>query len=143
MKTRINFFNLLLILLMLAKLAHGQAVAPSNLQYTWGPVAATGQVGQYLVFSNINVPRPTNYTIDWSAGGTAPVTCTFRVEGSTDGTNWYGLDATSPATTSCVASNMESIAYRPVLFIRINIVAYTQGDNTTAITFHYTGGGHA
>jgi hypothetical protein len=120
---------------------YGQANVPSALTYTW-PAAATGTAGQsgnYLIFNGTTAPRPGNYTIDVSVSGTAPATCTFRVEGSSDTVNWYGLDATAPATTSCTANFMESIAGRPVIYLRINLT-YTQGDGTTKVQFHYTGG---
>jgi hypothetical protein len=132
--------RILSALLFIASVAVAQTSIGSSLAFDWAKVAATGQLGSYLVFNNQSVARPGNYTIDWSLSGTAPSACTFRVEGSSDGVNWYGLDATSPATTSCTASNMESIAYKPVRYLRINVVAYTAGDGTTAITFHYTGG---
>lgn len=122
-------------------LAHAQTQVPNTLTYTWpaAPTGTAGQLGNYLIFNGVNVPRPGNYTIDVSVSGTAPATCTFRVEGSSDGTTWYGLDVTSPSTTSCTASYMESIYYRPVQLLRINLT-YTQGDNTTQVVFHYTGG---
>lgn len=118
-----------------------QTNIPTNLLFTW-PAATTGtagQLGNYLVFGGFSDPRPSNYTLDVSVSGTAPATCTFRIEGSSDGTNWYGLDVTAPATTSCTASFMESIANRPVLYLRVNLT-YTQGDSTTKVVFHYTGG---
>jgi hypothetical protein len=141
MELRKSLFAIALLALTLPCL--GQTNAPNNLQYSWAPTSSSsspGQIGQYLVFNGLAVPRPASYTIDWSDNGTAPSVCTFRVEGSSDGTHWYGLDVTSPTTTSCTTSGMESIAYRPVLFLRINLVAYTQGDSTTAVTFSYTGG---
>lgn len=119
-------------------LCHAQVAPPPSLTYTWPTPTTTGQLGSYLVFNGTTAPRPGNYTIDWSISGTAPSACTFRVEGSFDGVNWFGLDTTSPTTTSCTTSNMESIAYKPVLYLRINIVAWTASSGT--IAFHYTGG---
>jgi len=121
--------------------AAAQKVIDSSLSYTW-PAAVTGtsgQMGQFIVLSGTNAPRPGNYTIDVSVSGTTPSTCTFRVEGSSDASNWYGLDVTSPSTNSCTANYMESITNRPVQFIRINLT-YTQGDATTKVVFHFTGG---
>jgi len=34
---------------------------------------------------------------------------------------------------------MESIVYKPVAFLRINIVTWTNGDATTVTAFHFTG----
>lgn len=131
----------ILLLLAAGLAARAQTNVPTNLLYTW-PAAATGtagQLGNYLVFGGFSDARPGNYTLDVSVSGTTPAACTFRIEGSSDGTNWYGLDTTAPATTSCTASFMESIAYRPVFYLRVNLT-YTQGDSTTKVVFHYTGG---
>lgn len=134
----------LLFLVVLAVLGAApcgaQVEMPATQFYTWSPLAASGQVGSYLVLGSQGESRPSNYTIDWSVSGTTPVACTFRVEGSSDGVNWYGLDVTSPSTTSCTSSGMESISSRPVFYLRINAVSYTKGDNTTSIVFHWTGG---
>lgn len=121
--------------------AQAQLTVPSTLQYTWptAPTGNAGQLGSYIILNNLTQPRPGNYTIDWSVTGTAPATCTFRVEGSSDAALWYGLDVTSPSTTSCTTANMESIANRPVLYLRV-FLTFTQGDATTKVIFHYTGG---
>lgn len=131
------------VILFLAALgsASAQDVVKSSQVYTWAQAVTgnSGQMGKYIIIDGLAAPRPTGYTVDVSVSGTTPATCTFRVEGSTDATNWYGLDATSPATTSCTANFMESIANRPVLYMRINLT-YTQGDTTTKVVFHFTGG---
>lgn len=117
-----------------------QTPLPANLSYTW-PAATTGvngQSGNFLIINGSTVERPANYTIDVTVTGTTPAACTFRVEGSSDAVTWYGLDVTSPSTTSCTTSYMESIAQRPVQYIRI-FLTYTQGDATTSVVFHYTG----
>ena len=139
MKRRSSLLAAILLALPIALCA--QATVPQSAFYTW-PAAVTGtagQMGQYITIGNSTFPRPGNYTVDASISGTAPATCTFRVEGSSDFTNWYGLDVSSPSTTSCTASFMESIAYRPVMFLRIYLT-YTQGDATTKVVFHWTGG---
>jgi hypothetical protein len=110
------------------------------LLYAWQTPTTTGQLGNYLnLIVDPNTPPPFNYTIDWSLSGTAPAACTFRLEGSFDNVNWFGLDTTAPATTSCTTSNMESIVYKPVNYIRINVVSWTTGDGTTKVIFHFTG----
>ncbi len=126
-------------LLLFATLCVAQDHPSQALLYAWSTPSTTGQLGNYIVLATNSAPAPDNYSIDWSLAGTAPATCTFRVEGSFDGTNWFGLDTTSPASTSCTASNMESIVYKPVLFLRINMVTYSAGDGTTRVIFHFTG----
>jgi hypothetical protein len=127
-----------LCLLFIAVAAAAQTSIPSSLLYNFPQVTTTGAVGSGLQFGSAS-QRPANYTIDVSVTGTAPSACTFRVEGSNDNTTWYGLDTTSPATTSCTTAFMEHIVSKPVLYLRINVVAYTAGDGTTKVIFHYTG----
>jgi len=119
-----------------------QTVPPASQTYTWtaAPTGNAGQLGNYLILNGTNFSRPSNYTIDATVTGTTPAACTFRVEGSSDGTTWYGLDVTAPSTTSCTTSYMESIANRPVLYLRV-FLTYTQGDTTTKVVFHWTGAG--
>lgn len=119
-----------------ATLCLAQTAPPASLTYTWPQPTTTGQLGNYLVFNGTQNVRPGNYTIDWSISGTAPSACTFRVEGSNDNVNWFGLDTST--SNSCTTSNMESIAYKPVLYLRINILTWTAGSGT--IAFHYAGG---
>lgn len=136
----------LLIVLALAaagliRPAASQQILSATLQYDW-PAATTGtagQLGQWIGFNATSAPRPGNYTVSVTVTGTAPATCTFRVEGSDDASTWFGLDVTSPSTQSCTSNFMESITERPVRFLRINLT-YTQGDATTSVKFHYTGG---
>jgi hypothetical protein len=136
-------YFLFLLLLCTGITANAQFVSP-KLQYTWAPVAQTGPLGvasvdQYLAFSQLTAGVPQYHTVDFAFTGTPPVTCTFRVEGSSDGTHWYGLDVTSPASESCTTSNMEHIPFKPVRALRITIVSYSAGDGTTAVVFNYTG----
>jgi len=126
------FFNLVCI-----GIAAGQVQIPSSLVYAFPAVTGTGGITT-LQFSNA-ASRPAIYTVDASVFGTAPSACTFRVEGSNDNQVWYGLDQTAPTTNSCTANFMEHIANKPVLYLRVNIVAYTAGDGTTQVVFHYVG----
>ena len=120
-------------------IGNAQDLPSQALLYVWQTPTTTGQLGNYIILIQNQQPAPGNYTVDWSLSGTAPAACTFRVEGSFDGVNWYGLDTTSPSSTTCLTSNMESFAYKPVYYLRINIVAWTNGDSTTVVKFHFTG----
>lgn len=128
------------LLVTSAVAVHAQSVVSSAKTYDWAAATTgtAGQLGQYLVLNGLNSPRPANYTIDVTVSGTAPSVCTFRVEGSSDASAWYGVDVSSPSTNSCTANFMEHIASRPVRFLRINLT-YTQGDTTSKVVFHYTG----
>ncbi len=119
-------------------------VTPNNgVTYNWPPVTTTGQLGSYLYqFQNGVTSGSSNFNIDWTDTGTAPSACTFRVEGSSDGIAWTGLDIAAPGTDPlpCTLSNMVFITDKPVRFVRVNIVSYTAGDATTVLIFHYTRG---
>jgi hypothetical protein len=116
-------------------------VLSSALTYNFVPVSnatVTGQLGSYVIADGLRAPRPGNYTVDWTASGTAFSTCTFNAQGSSDGVNWYYVDVSSPV--ACTASGSEFVTAKPVLFLRINIVALTGGDGTSKLVFHYVGG---
>jgi hypothetical protein len=118
-----------------------QTLVPSNLQSTFTPVTnatTTGQLGNYIILNGITAPRPGTYTVDWTLSGTALSTCTFNAQGSSDGVNWYYVDNSSPV--SCTASGNEFVTSKPVLYLRINIVAISGGDGTTKLVFHFVGG---
>lgn len=131
------FFRFLVFALFCAVpgLAQQAIPMPNSLVYTFPAVAGAGPL-TVVQFPSL---RPDTYTIDVSVTGTAPTACTFRVEGSSDNTVWYGLDVTGPATNSCTTSMMEHITSKPVLYLRLNVVSYTAGDGTTSAVFHYTG----
>lgn len=122
--------------------AVAQTTVGSQLTYTWATVtstnAATGALGNYLILNGQNAPRPGNYNIDWTATGTAFSTCTFNAQGSTDNVTWYAVDGGSPV--SCVTSANEFVSLKPVLYLRLNIVAISGGDTTSKLIFHYVGG---
>ena len=129
--------------IFIAPVIKAQDTPSQSLLYTWNTPTTTGQLGKYIILTFAppqgQKPAPHVFTIDWSLSGTVPSACTFRVEGSFDGVNWYGLDTTSPATTSCATSGMESLAYKPVYYLRINVVTWTTGDSTTVAHFQFTG----
>lgn len=134
--------RLIAVLLLLCAVSFAQVPTTNGGSfYEWGKVTDTGQVGSYLVQPPLPF-IPSVFTIDWSVAGTAPAACTYRIEGSSDGTNWYGLDVTAPDSNSvaCTSSNMIHIVNRPVRYLRVYIVAYTAGDATTSVKFHYTAG---
>jgi hypothetical protein len=130
---------LVAFVLLFGALCNAQDIPTQSLLYNWVTPTTTGQLGKYIILVNNQVPSTSNYSLSWSLSGTAPAACTFRLEGSYDNVNWFGLDTTSPASTSCTTSNMESIAYKPVYYLRVNIVTWTNGDATTKVIFQYTG----
>jgi hypothetical protein len=130
-----------ILLHLVAYSAIAQTVLSSALTYNFTPVTnatTTGQLGSYIIADGLRAPRPGNYVVDWTVSGTAFATCTFNAQGSSDGVNWYYVDNSSPV--ACTASGNEFVVTKPVLFLRINVVAITGGDGTSKIVFHYVGG---
>lgn len=129
-------FKFVALLILAASLSmSAQVTAGAGGRVAYVPVTTTGQLGSYV--GNISgTAAPSNYTLDWSSTGTTASACTFQGEGSSDAFHWYAL--TSP--TDCSSASMVHIAYKPVIFFRINVLTYTQGDSSTKVSFNYTKG---
>ena len=106
--------------------------SPSGGTYTFGTVSATGQLGKYLSYSGIPAPSDTT-SLQWFNDGTAASVCSFELDGSLDGIHWVNLSG----TLDCTTANGISITNKPWTFVRANILTYTQGDATTAVTVMY------
>lgn len=110
--------------------------------FSFGTVTATGQLGSVIFVSDTDsairtsIGAPSNYTLAWSFTGTVPTACTLQGEGSLDNVNWYSLTGSQ----SCTSGNMVHIADKPVLYFRINVLTYTAGDGTTAVSVKYLRG---
>lgn len=76
----------------------------------------------------------TNHSIGLIVTG-APATCTYRLQGSRDGTNWFNISATDITCTSTTASNE---ANKPWPRVRGNLLTLTGGTAPT-VTMHYVG----
>jgi hypothetical protein len=139
--------RILLVLACLAALvsvpAKAQISLPSTLwHYTWPAATSTGQVGQYIVLASpLQSGGPTlSYTVDAYVTGTLPTTCTFEVQSSPDGVVWNTGAASLSGDTSCASASAVTVsfAFKPVAYIRINVMALSGGDGTTQVHFFYT-----
>jgi hypothetical protein len=118
-------------------LAMAVSAARATIGYVaFGVISTTGQLGAVIDNTNVTGAKPANYTVDWSDAGTAPSVCTLDVQGSLDGTHWFDLSGTQ----NCATANAVSVAYKPVVFVRVNVLTYTAGDGTTAVSVRYTRG---
>lgn len=133
-----KFAALAVMLFLFASAGYSQTVslAGPGGRVAFPVVTTVGQVGNYISHKNSNA-SPLTYGLDWSIAGTAPSVCTFQAEGSSDGTHWNKLNA-SPI--SCTTQGLTFITLSPVVFFRVNVLTYTAGDVTTAVTFNYTKG---
>lgn len=128
--------KLVIALLVLSGTCFAQSVAiGSGGRVGFSPVTTTGQLGSYISYTNGST-APSTYTLDWSYAGTVPSVCTFQAEGSSDAIHWYALTS----AIDCTTANMVHVVNKPVIFFRINVLSYTQGSGTTAVSFNYTRG---
>lgn len=110
--------------------------------FAFGTIATTGQLGGTIGYavpfaSSGYFASPSNYTLDWSISGTAPSVCTMQGEGSSDNVHWYSVTG----SLSCTTASMVHITTKPVAYFRLNVLTYTAGDGTTAVSVRYVRGG--
>lgn len=120
--------------------AHSQATAV-------GTVTGTGLVGSTISYPGY-LAVPATYSVAWSNDGTAATACSYRVQGSVDGTHFYDLTGTQSCTTngslvlpaSGSTGDMLHIANKPVQYLHVYVTAFTAGDVTTAVKFQFVRG---
>ena len=98
-------------------------------------VTGVGPMATFVSFEDAYA-APSTHTIACAVTGTPPSACTFQVEGSLDGINWFTLTAPQDGTTSSIFH----IADKPVAFLRITVLTYTAADVTTTVNLSYTRG---
>jgi hypothetical protein len=129
---RLFWQYLAMALLTLPALCHGQSsqrayLSPNTFYYDFHLISQVGPT-EYIDLRSI---IPANHTISTKVTGT-PSACDFVVEGSSDGTLWYGISASH----SCTANSMFHIAYKPVRFLRVRVVDLT---GTASLAYQWTG----
>lgn len=63
----------------------------------------------------------------------APSTCTYRLQGSNDNTNWFNISASD---ITCTSSTQAYETSKPARWVRGNLLTLTGGTSPT-ITLHY------
>ena len=98
--------------------------------------AATAQTatGQTAAISVSNKGILTSHTIGLVVTG-GPSGCTYRLQGSRDGTNWFNISA---ADITCTSSTVAYEANKPFPRVRGNLLTLTGGTAPT-VTLHYVG----
>lgn len=132
--------RVLCLLLLLASLVGGPASAQNASEQAWPAVTQAGPIGparNYRLYGSI----PTTYTIAWFNDRTAATVCTYQVEGSLDGIHYHPMANVLDCTTFDPKTSMFHILSKPVTFLRVNVLSYTAGDSTTAVTFQVARGG--
>ena len=106
-------------------LAGGAAVAGVN------SFTAQTAVGQTAGF---DVGTASVHSIQLVVTG-APTACTYRLQGSNDGTTWYHISA---ADITCTSSIVSFESNKPARFVRGDLKTLTGGASPT-VTLHYAG----
>lgn len=86
-----------------------------------GPTAIVSLVG--------NIKN--NHTVEAKITG-SPTVCTYRLEGSIDGSAWYPLGS----TIAILTSNIWTVTSQPIRLIRCNLLTLT---GAATIQFKWTG----
>lgn len=77
---------------------------------------------------------PVNHAINLVVTG-GPATCTYRLQGSANGTTWYNISA---ADITCTSSATAFEANKPTRYVRGNLLTLT-GGTTPTVTLQYVG----
>jgi hypothetical protein len=132
--TRLFKQFLAMALLMLPAFSYGRGqssqrayLSPNTFYYDFHVISAVGPT-EYIDLRSI---IPANHTITTKVTGT-PSVCDFVVEGSSDGTLWYGISASH----SCTSNSMFHIAYKPVRFLRVHVIDLT---GSASLAYQWTG----
>lgn len=124
-----------LVVLFLCAPAFGQTAAPGpGGAFTFGTIAGVGQVGPQLSFSSMP-SAPGTFNISWANHASAATTCTLRVEGSNNGTDWYDLSGTKDCTVQPPLGGAV-IQLSPYPLIRVNVLSFA-GPTDAAIQVTY------
>jgi hypothetical protein len=102
------------------------------------------QTGGYFNFPQVSSATATgaldlhlsilkSHTVEISYASGTNSACTAQLEGSSNGTNWYSLQA-SP--TTCTSNVMWNVVNYPVRYVRVNVLTYT---GTGILQVQYTG----
>lgn len=81
-------------------------------------ILATGRTAIF----NVKQSVPSNHTVSSVVTG-SPVACTLTLEGSLDGVNFFDLSSDQ----TCTSNLMFHVAYKPILFVRANVTALSEG----------------
>lgn len=92
-----------------------------GLNRTFAAQSATGATVSYDTF-NTRV-----HTAQLVVTG-SPLTCTYRLQGSNDATNWYDI---SGSDITCTSSAVQHVADKPSRYVRGNLLTLTGGTSPT------------
>ena len=99
---------------------------------TSNPFAAQSGTGQTATFDPKVVPG--NHSIQLVVTG-SPTGCTYRLQGSNDGTNWYNISA---ADITCTSTTQAYEQNKPARLLRGNLLTLSGGSSPT-VTLIYAG----
>lgn len=109
--------------------ASGPINADNPWSWKWDAVSAASTLS---VIPPSSGPVPSTRSVQAITSGTVSA-CTFKVEGSLDGANFFDMSG----TLSCASSNFYSVVQRPALWVRITVISFT---GTGSVQFFHAGG---
>lgn len=113
----------LLIFLLIAVLGAAQQMS----LVTWTTLSAAAATAAHATAGN------DKHTLAAVVTG-SPGTCTMRLEGSVDGTNYFDLSGAQ----ACTATTMFHVVDRPIVFARARVITLSGGSSPT-VTITYLG----
>lgn len=119
---------LALVLSMAPDRVQAQTAVWLGVNRTFDAQAATGQTS---AFDTKVAARHTSHLVVTGS----PVSCTYRLQGSNDGTNWFDISASDITCTSTAVSHTVDKAAR---YIRGNLLTLSGGTAPT-VRLHYAG----
>ena len=98
---------------------------------------AQGAVGQTVAYRTEVVQNHSVQIVKTEAAGGDITGCTYRLQGSNDGTNWFDISAGDLTCTSNVQGFEQN---KPALWVRGDLKTFTVKALTTpTVTLHYAG----
>lgn len=102
---------------------------------TFATQSATGATSATLFSSTARIPgMPTHHTAELIVTG-GPAACTYRLQGSVDGTTWFNISA---ADVTCTSTTVAFESNKPAKNIRGNLLTLSGGTAPT-VTLKYAG----
>jgi hypothetical protein len=104
--------------------------------YDWPTLSATGYTTTFNVWkyrdSGGHNWVSANQVVSVALGTGTNSACTWQLEASDDGTNWYSV----LTSQTCTANSYLAVQQIPLRNLRVHVTAYT---GTASLTFHWTG----
>lgn len=130
-------FVLGIVALLSFNVAFAQTTVHPGPSYVLPVVAVSGPIAPSLAFVSNTPPAvypPITFNISWANTATAATACTFEIDGSSDGVNWFVM---VPSAACTALTGVSHVSNGPALYVRVNVLTFTGPGS--ALSFTYTG----